>query len=63
MQIASLKAALSRKDKGEPGIQQSRSISPDRVIVGSFGSSPSHSSCQSIGDVNKREVWKSTSNI
>ncbi|KAI3445386.1 hypothetical protein Pfo_002051 [Paulownia fortunei] len=54
-QIASLKAALSRKERGESGVQQSRSISPDRVIVRSFGSSPSDSSWQSSGDVSKAE--------
>ncbi|KAK6159853.1 hypothetical protein DH2020_003234 [Rehmannia glutinosa] len=46
-QIASLKAALSRKERGESGIQQSGCISPDGVIIRSFGSSPSDSSWQS----------------
>ncbi|KAL7120052.1 hypothetical protein ACP275_02G099200 [Erythranthe tilingii] len=48
-QIASLKAALSRRESGS---QQSRSISPDRGIVRSFGSSPSDSS---FGDGIKAE--------
>ncbi|XP_011087452.1 kinesin-like protein KIN-14I [Sesamum indicum] len=54
-QIASLKAALMRKERGESGIQQSRSISPDGVIARSSGSSPSHSSCQSLADICKAE--------
>ncbi|KAK4427623.1 Kinesin-like protein KIN-14G [Sesamum alatum] len=54
-QIASLKAALMRKERGESGIQQSRSISPDEVLATSLGSSPSHSSWQSLGDTSKVE--------
>lgn len=51
-QIANLKAALLRKEKGEFGFQPS--FSPDRGN-GSFTSSPSPS-WQSMGDVSKSEV-------
>ncbi|KAK4402155.1 Kinesin-like protein KIN-14G [Sesamum angolense] len=54
-QIASLKAALMRKERGESGIQQSRSISPDEVIARSCGSSPLYSSWQSLADTSKAE--------
>ncbi|KAL0384782.1 UNVERIFIED_CONTAM: Kinesin-like protein KIN-14G [Sesamum radiatum] len=54
-QIASLKAALMRKERGESGIQQSRSISPDEVLATSSGSSPAHSSWKSLADTSKAE--------
>ncbi|GER44956.1 kinesin-related protein [Striga asiatica] len=54
-QVANLKAALTQKGRGELGSKQSGSISPDRVLIRSFGSSPSDSSWQSNGDVSKVE--------
>ncbi|CAA0834665.1 P-loop nucleoside triphosphate hydrolases superfamily protein with CH (Calponin Homology) domain [Striga hermonthica] len=54
-QIANLKAALTQKERGELGSKQSGCISPDRVLIRSFGSSPSDSSWQSNGDVSKVE--------
>lgn len=52
MQIANLKAALLRKERGEFGFQPS--FSPDRGN-GSFASSPAPS-WQSSGDASKSEV-------
>lgn len=40
-QIASLKTALLRKERGESGFQQPRSLSPDRTTNGSFTTNPS----------------------
>ncbi|KAK6121063.1 hypothetical protein DH2020_045192 [Rehmannia glutinosa] len=57
-QIATLKAALARKDGGESGAHQlSRYSSPDRLRVMSSGSSPSRSSWNSIDDACKTEVY------
>ncbi|KAL8545501.1 hypothetical protein ACS0TY_005593 [Phlomoides rotata] len=61
-QIASLKAALLRKDRGEQGVQQSRSISPDRLTAGSFASSPAPS-WKSSGDVSRAEGQSDSSSV
>ncbi|KAL0348061.1 UNVERIFIED_CONTAM: Kinesin-like protein KIN-14F [Sesamum angustifolium] len=55
-QIASLKAALARKEGGESEVlQHSRPSSPDPQRLMSSGSSPSHSSWNSPGDSCKAE--------
>ncbi|XP_060667800.1 kinesin-like protein KIN-14G [Ziziphus jujuba] len=50
-QIASLKAALARKEGDRDQLQHSRSCSPDRVRMKSEGSSPLHPSWRSTGDL------------
>ncbi|KAK6143883.1 hypothetical protein DH2020_024231 [Rehmannia glutinosa] len=61
-QIATLKAALARKDGGESGaLQLSRYSSPDRLRVMSSGSSPSRSSWNSIDDACKTEGQSNSS--
>ncbi|KAK4476720.1 hypothetical protein RD792_015880 [Penstemon davidsonii] len=61
-QIASLKAALARKEAGELShLQNSTSSSPERPEVKSYGSSPSLSSCLSIGDIGKLEGQSNSS--
>lgn len=52
MQLATLKAALARKDGGDMGYLQNSSFnSPDRLRVVSSGSSPSYSSWNSKAEV------------
>ncbi|XP_021821255.1 kinesin-like protein KIN-14I isoform X1 [Prunus avium] len=49
-QIATLKAALARKEGQGVQLQHSQSLSPERFRVKSAGSSPLHSSQKSTGD-------------
>lgn len=49
-QIATLKAALARKEGQGVQLQHSHSLSPERFRVKSAGSSPLHSSQKSTGD-------------
>lgn len=51
LQIASLKAALVRKDVDGDQLQHSRSCSPERFRMKSTGSSPLHPSSRSVGDM------------
>ncbi|GMP40053.1 hypothetical protein CsSME_00010647 [Camellia sinensis var. sinensis] len=64
-QIASLKAALARKE-GEPGnLQQSTFSSPDRQSMTSAASSPAHPCWQSPGDVSsgRRQTMDDAGNV
>ncbi|KAI3448524.1 hypothetical protein Pfo_005189 [Paulownia fortunei] len=63
-QITTLKAALTRKEGGESGsLQHTRSSSTDRQRVRSSGSSPLHSSWNSIGDACKAEERSNSSSM
>ncbi|PON67017.1 Kinesin-like protein [Parasponia andersonii] len=64
-QIASLKAALARKEGGTEHHQHSRSSSPDRFRMKSAGSSPSHPSWRSLKDFSggRRQPMEDVGNI
>ncbi|XP_044499804.1 kinesin-like protein KIN-14G [Mangifera indica] len=63
-QIASLKAALARKEEAEH-LQYTRTSTPERSSVKSNGSSPSRSSWNSLGDIssNLRQSMEDVGNI
>ncbi|KAK0600915.1 hypothetical protein LWI29_019570 [Acer saccharum] len=63
-QIASLKAALARKDGESEHLQFARPSTPDRLKLKSGSSSPSNSSSQSVGDVssNRRQPMEEVGN-
>ncbi|KAJ0014288.1 hypothetical protein Pint_19739 [Pistacia integerrima] len=63
-QIASLKAALARKEETEH-LQYTRPSTPERSSVKSNGSSPSQSSWNSLGDIssNHRQPMEDVGNI
>ncbi|KAL5853916.1 hypothetical protein ACOSQ3_009034 [Xanthoceras sorbifolium] len=64
-QIASLKAALARKDGEQEHLQFARPSTPDRLKMKSGSSSPSNSSSQSVGDnsSNRRQPMEEVGNI
>ncbi|KAK1583401.1 hypothetical protein Q3G72_023425 [Acer saccharum] len=63
-QIASLKAALARKDGESEHLQFARPSTPDRLKMKSGSSYPSNSSSQSVGDVssNRRQPMEEVGN-
>ncbi|KAF5454141.1 hypothetical protein F2P56_023828 [Juglans regia] len=52
-QIAGLKAALAMKEGGMESLQRTVSSSPERPKIKSCGSSPSHPSWRSVGDLSR----------
>ncbi|KAH9689582.1 kinesin-like protein KIN-14I [Citrus sinensis] len=64
-QIVSLKAALARKDGDLEHLQYTSSSTPERSALKSGGSSPSKSSCHSLGDFssNRRQPMEEVGNI
>lgn len=56
-QIASLKAALARKDGDSDHLQYTSSSTPERSAMKSGGSSPLKSSCSSLGDLSSNR-WQ-----
>lgn len=65
LEIASLKAALARKDGEREHLQHSQSSSPERFRLKSAGSSPSHHSWKSLKDFSggRRQPMEDVGNV